>query len=227
MRGNLALCKLPDCFENRVRTQVATEDRQPSDNDPVASTPPAADALPAASLSAKGASRRRFTRVGAGAAGVLLTLHSQPGMACTYCGISASAAVSAVGQNKAIGAISHRGPAPVCNGIPPERWCNTTWPAGCSKTDAFSKHFSCTYGSEYAKTNCLTIMQGASCDASKMAKYMLAAYLNVLSGRVNFVNIETLRTVWNEWVTKGYYAPMAGQKWYADDIVGYLYGTMD
>jgi len=220
---------LPDCSENLRGPQVATEDRHSSETDPVIATPPADD-MPlaaSASLSAKGASRRRFTRASTGAAGVLLTLHSQPGMACTYCGISASAAVSAVGQKKAIGTLSHHGPAAVCNGIRPSDWCNTSWPRGCSKTDFFADHFSCKYGSDYAKATCNSIINGASCDSSKMAQYMLAAYLNVLSGRVNFISIETLRAVWMEWSTKGYYAPMAGQQWYANDIVGYLYGTMD
>lgn len=208
---------------------MATEDRHSSETDPVVATPPA-DAVPpaaSASLSARGASRRRFTRAGAGAAGVLLTLHSQPGMACTYCGISASAAVSAVGQKKAIGTLSHQGPAAVCNGIPPVSWSKTSWPVGCSPTDGFSKHFPCNNGSDYAKTSCKDIMLGASCDSSRMGQYMLAAYLNVLSRRVNFLSISTLQEVWGEWLTKGYYAPMAGQQWYANDIVGYLRGTMD
>jgi len=206
---------------------VATEDRQPSETDPVALTPRADDAPQAAPLSAKGSSRRRFARVGAGATGVLLTLHSQPGMACTYCGISASAALSAMGQKKAIGTLSHHGPAPVCNGIRPVDWCSRTWPSGCSKTDLFATHFGCNRGSAYASATCHEIMTGAACDTTRMAQYIMAAYLNVLSGRVNFISIESLRTVWSEWVSNGYYAPMAGQKWYANDIVGYLYGTMD
>jgi hypothetical protein len=66
------------------------------------------------------------------------------------------------------------------------------------------------------------------CDASSnMGKYMLAAYLNIKSGRVDFLSIEALQSAWNEWSAKGYYAPMAGQKWYASDIVAYLHGTMD
>lgn len=208
---------------------MATEDRQPSETDIAASTSPADDASPVvtASLSAKGASRRRFTRAGAGAAGVLLTLHSQPGMACTYCGISASAAVSAIGQKKAIGTLSHHGPTAVCNGIRPSDWCTTSWPSGCKKTDLFSKHFSCKIGSDYAKATCNDIIQGAACDPTRMGQYMLAAYLNILSNRVNFLNIATLRDAWSEWVKNGFYAPMAGQQWYANDIVGYLYGTMD
>jgi len=206
---------------------VATEDRHPSEPDPAASTPQAGTPSAAPALSAKGASRRRFTRMGAGATGVLLTLHSQPGMACTYCGISGSAAASAIGQKKAIGTISHHGPVAVCNGIKPGAWCNTKWPSGCNTTDSFGKHFSCKVGSDYANATCKEIMLGASCDSSKMAQYMLAAYLNVLSGRVNFLTVGSLRTAWSEWVKNGYYSPMAGQKWYADDIVAYLYGTMD
>lgn len=187
-------------------------------------------ALAAPALSAKGRARRRFTRAGAGATGVLLTLHSQPGMACTYCGISPSAALSAYGQNKAVTQMSHRAQNAVCMGLPPDRWCSTSasnWPSTCKPTDLFSSHFPCVRGSAYASVTCRNILEGASCDSTKMAQYMLAAYLNVLSKRVDFLNIENLRSVWSEWVTKGYYAPMAGQRWYANDIVGYLYGTMD
>ena len=44
--------------------------------------PPEAQGLhDAPQLDARGAARRRFTRAGAGVAGVILTLHSQPGMA--------------------------------------------------------------------------------------------------------------------------------------------------
>lgn len=207
---------------------MATEDLHPSESDRVAPTPQAGEALPdAAALSAKGAARRRFTRIGAGATGVLLTLHSQPGMACTYCGISGSAAASAIGQKKAIGTLSHHGPAAVCNGITPREWAYTSWPANCKPTDSFSKHFSCKAGSQYANATCKDIILGASFDGTKMAQYMLAAYLNVLSQRVNFITVDSLQTAWSEWIVKGYYSPMAGQRWYADDIVGYLYGTMD
>jgi hypothetical protein len=187
------------------------------------------DAMTAASaLSAKGKARRRWVKAGAGTTGVLMTLYSQPGMACTYCGISPSAAISAIGQNKAVGTLSHRGPAAVCNGLPPNMWSSTTrWPSSCQPNDAFYKYFSCSRGSAYAALTCKAVIDGASCDSSSMAKYMMAAYLNVVSGRVNFITVEALQSCWNEWVSKGYYEPMAGQRWYANDIVGYLAGTMD
>lgn len=68
---------------------------------------------------------------------------------------------------------------------------------------------------------------GCDKDPTRMGQYILAAYLNVLSKRVNFLSVESLRALWTEWSTKGYYAPMPGQQWFANDIVGYLYGTMD
>lgn len=205
-----------------------TEDPRPNEhsNLPV---PGMEDAMPAASaLSAKGKARRRWVKAGAGTTGVLMTLYSQPGMACTYCGISPSAAISAIGQNKAVGTLSHRGPAAVCNGIPPASWNATSrWPSACQPSDLFCKYFSCIRGSAYITLTCKDVVAGASCDSSSMAKYMMAAYLNVVSGRVNFISIEALQSCWNEWVSKGYYEPMAGQRWYANDIVGYLAGTMD
>jgi hypothetical protein len=207
---------------------VATEERRASETNPVPAPDGANPSAPAAGLSAKGAARRRFTRAGAGTTGVLLTLYSQPGMACTYCGISPSAALSAMGQNKTVGMLSHKGPAAVCSGLPPATWTSTTsWPAGCQPTDAFPKYFNCSRYSEYHNQTCLSVLAGASCDASKMAQYMMAAYLNVVSGRVNFLTVSSLQTVWNEWASKGYYEPVSGQKWFANDIVAYLYGTMD
>jgi len=211
---------------------VATENRDPSANENPAPQPAAGQpsSAPATGLSSRGASRRRFARMGAGATGVVLTLHSQPGMACTYCGISASAALSAYGQARQfgkIGTLSHHGPAAQCNGIRPSDWVNVNWPAGCKPTDAFGDHFACKYNSEYAKKTCMEIMKGASCDSSKMGQYIMAAYLNILSKRIDFLTVQSLHEVWGEWVSHGYYAPMAGQRWYANDIVGYLYGTMD
>lgn len=220
---------------------MATEDLQAREPENVAPNLPVESGLPAtATISAKGASRRRFARAGAGATGVLLTLHSTPGMACTYCGISASGAVSAVGQGKAIGTLSHHGPAPKCQGVLPSVWATATWPVTCAKTDLFSRYFPCPTGSDLAKANCLDIIKGTATatptwsnprppnlDPTTVCQYMMAAYLNILSNKIDFMTYASLRTVWDEYISKGVYAPMAGQSWNAAQIAGYLRGTMD
>jgi hypothetical protein len=71
------------------------------------------------------------------------------------------------------------------------------------------------------------VLQGSDKDPTRMGQYLMASWLNVQSHRVNFLSVASLQEVWSDWSTKGYYAPMAGQRWFASDIVGYLYGTMD
>ena len=211
---------------------MADQDRDAQDKAGDAQNPQAGSVAPAptASLSARGASRRRFAKASAGATGVLLTLHSQPGMACTYCGISPSLAVSAINQKVPISKLSHHGPAPVCNGKMPWWWADQgNWPRGCDPDAPFKKYFSCGGRSApFAEVSARKILAGAPCDAGlDLGKFILASYLNAVSGRVNFLSVQSLQQVWGEWNVQGYYAPMAGQKWYPSDIVGYLYGTMD
>jgi hypothetical protein len=214
---------------------VADQDRDAQENagNPQDLNAGPVSSAPSASLSAKGASRRRFAKASAGATGVLLTLHSQPGMACTYCGISPSVAMSAISQKIPISKLSHRPKTTsACNGRFPEWWSQQrNWPRGCRKDVEFKNYFSCKggRGSAFANFTATKIINGeADCDAGlNMGKYMLAAYLNIMSGRVDFLTVGALQAAWNEWSDKGYYEPMAGQKWYANDIVSYLYGTMD
>jgi hypothetical protein len=208
---------------------VATEDPHASESGKLSADAGIDQASLASSdsMSAKGKARRRFARAGAGATGVLLTLHSQPGMACTYCGISISGAVSAIGQHRTVGMLSHHGPAPMCNGRLPRDWLNLTWPKGAAPTDPFRKYFSCSGQSPYHGLSCKEVLQGSEKDPTRMGQYLMASYLNVQSRRINFLTVASLQEVWNDWSAKGYYSPMAGQRWFASDIVGYLYGTMD
>ena len=212
---------------------MADQDRDAQDKAGDVQDPQAGSVVPApaASLSARGASRRRFAKASAGATGVLLTLHSQPGMACTYCGISPSLAMSAISQRKNIDQLSHRGQTvAACNGKFPKWWADQmNWPRRCNPDDAFKNYFTCFGNSAvFAEVSARKVVAGTACDNGiDIGKFMLAAYLNVISGRINFLTVDTLQQVWNEWSLNGYYAPMAGQKWYSRDIVGYLYGTMD
>lgn len=60
-----------------------------------------------------------------------------------------------------------------------------------------------------------------------VAFHIIGAYLNKRGGNgavIPDVAITEagIKTIWHEYATKGYYAPMAGVKWYAEDIVNYL-----
>jgi hypothetical protein len=188
---------------------VAIEDRQ------------AAPAPAPAPISAHGAARRRFAKAGVGATGVLLTLASQPGMASTIC-TTPSGSLSG-------GLKSHHGPAPVCSGVSPGYWKNNTpWPAGCTPDTLFGALFTCLGSNQgsYGAATCMTMLSHQDFDRSNLGMHLVAAYLNVLSQRVSFLTLETLRNMWNEWQSSGYYTPTAGVKWNSAQIVMYLSGTM-
>lgn len=182
---------------------------------------PTADAI---ALGQRGASRRRFARAGAGATGVLLTLASQPGMACDIC-MSASGYQS---YSKTMTAASNRTEV-VCSGRGPSHWRNTeNWPAGCKVSNLFGNHFDCVGFTRYTygASTCMKILTPQFFDPHGVGVYMMAMYLNVLAGYTSFMDVEKVRAMWKEYVETGYYTPTAGVKWNASQIVFYLSGTM-
>lgn len=189
-----------------------------------------------AALGAKGASRRRFSRAGAGATGVLLTLVSQPGMACSVCRApSGYQSVALAVKNKIT--LSHT-PAnsPVCAGRSPTLWYKNL---GSWKTTQFKSAFTCTdteignataemllslcTSPPYGKKPAVTVSQ-----SSTLAMWLVAAYLNVQYGYSPFLKIETLQGIWREFQLHKTYTPTAGvTPWNYADIIVYLSGTMD
>lgn len=181
--------------------------------------------LDAIALGQKGASRRRFTRAGAGATGVLLTLASQPGMACDIC----MAPSGYQSYSKTMKAASHTGAPVTCQGRSPTYWKGTTsWPSSCHSTTMFNKVFSCNSVTNrtYGATSCMKILTPQSFDSAGVGVYLMACYLNVLKGWTSFLTIEQVRAIWTEYQATGYYTPTAGTKWNASQIVFYLSGTM-
>jgi hypothetical protein len=174
-------------------------------------------------ISATGLARRRFGKAGIGASGVLLTLVSQPGMACDIC--------KAPSGSLSGGLKSHTGPAVACSGVSPGYWKNhTSWPSGCSTTTKFRDVFNCqglnmaTFGAD--KTTLMLILSHQRFDPSNLGMHMCATYLNIQSGRIGFMNVDDLKKIWYDWQRYGYYAPTAGVKWDAARIVQYLTATM-
>jgi hypothetical protein len=177
-----------------------------------------------AHISAEGLARRRFGKAGIGASGVLLTLVSQPGMASGVC--------KAPSGSLSGGLISHKGPAVACTGKSPGYWKNhSSWPSSCSTSAKFNSVFYCaglnqnSYGA--AKTTLKLILSHQSFDSSNLGMHMCATYLNIQSGRIGFLTVAELQKIWYDWQRYGYYAPTAGVKWNAAQIVMYLTTTMD
>lgn len=183
----------------------------------------------AAALGARGASRRRFARAGAGATGVLLTLASHPGMACSI-NVGPSGYQSAVVAARNGMKVSHA-PTTTSSGRPPSHWCgSSSWP--CATTVKFGHVFSCTR-SNYNVANCTlkSLCAGTtsvSGDKAKIAALLSAAYLNVSSGLSPFLTVANLQAIWSEYQSKSTYTPMAGATpWNAVMIADYLNRTMD
>lgn len=190
---------------------MATEDRHHDDN----TVPPG--------LSERGKVRRRLAKAGAGV-GVLLTLESKQAMATSAMCKSPSGSLSG-------GLSSHYGPAPTCRGLSPGYWKNhDDWPI--ARTTMFASVFyvpgdytQCDpkqAPTSYLCANMLTLLSHQSYDYNNLAMQTIAAYLNILSGRISFLSIETLQSMWTEVTTNGVYNPTAGVSWTRDQVASYL-----
>jgi hypothetical protein len=181
------------------------------------------------SLSERGARRRRLAKAGIGAAGILWTLESRAAMGPMVCK-SPSGALSG-------GLSSHYGPEPVCQGRSPGYWKNHTeaWPIPIATmfADVFyvagSKQ-SCTPETKdksYLCSTLLNILEPQSFDQYNLGMHAVATYLNIKSGKINFLSVETLLNMWYEVQTKGFYSPTAGVQWNPEQVKNYLEATHD
>lgn len=176
-------------------------------------------------------SRRRFTKSGLAASGVLLTMTSRPVLGGgtnrppTKTGEKCCRAPSAwMSGDKSV-----HGPEPVCDGKSPTWWKNCSpnkWPVSAS--DKFPKHFSC---GANAKSYDFPLIQ--VCDnnfarfipLAELCSRLVAAYLNCKSGRTPFLKEETVRAMFVECTTKGTFSPTAGVEWSVSECVEYLTAT--
>ncbi len=58
-----------------------------------------------------------------------------------------------------------------------------------------------------------------------LARHIVAALLNAQAGFTPGVSVRTVKGIWNEFVTKGYFEPTAGVQWGLQDILTYLAST--
>lgn len=191
---------------------MATEDQY---NDKNPATP---------GLSERGRARRRLAKAGAGA-GVLLTLESKQAMAASAMCKSPSGSLSG-------GLNSHYGRAPTCKGLSPGYWKNhpNSWPI--PNTTMFASVFyvpgnymQCDLkkpATSYLCANMLTLLTHQTYDANNLAMQTIATYLNILSGRISFLSVESLLAMWREVTTTGVYHPTVGVTWTRARVAQYL-----
>lgn len=175
-------------------------------------------------LSPKSVARRRFTKAGAAASGVLLTLHSTSALAGGGGGGGGTVCTTGSGS-MSTGVNSRAAVAVTCTGGGPNYWSNNGWPTGCKKSDLYGGTFSCGGTMGNSQFWDIVTKNNTSFDSTQLCKYLACAYLNVVSGKTNFTNKANLQKMWNEYRTAGYYSPAANVKWYAADIVAYLKKT--
>lgn len=177
-------------------------------------------------LSKRGVSRRRFARAGAGAGGVLLTLVSQPGLACEVCRTP-----SGYQSTKGATGAQSKAAQVTCTGKGPNHWKTNGWPSSCKSNNTFGTYFDCSRSGAkaYSAIKCMDILTPAnnSGDKGQVAKYLMASYLNVLSGKSTFITTTTLNNIWRDYASNSTYTVMAGVKWTSYDILDYLRRTMD
>jgi hypothetical protein len=186
-------------------------------------------------LDPKGIARRRFARASAGATGVILTLHSQPGMATfskTRCqspsgymsmkpGASAQPQTSC-SYNRSHGYWKSH----------PNAWKTM---AGMDSSAKFSSFFPCT--GSYAGLANVTMMQVIdpsraikAIDRNNVAAQCVAALINARAARLGGIRTvlpeDEVTGIWNQFVTKGYYTPSKGAApWSGAVIAAYLGST--
>jgi len=199
--------------------------------------PPGEAALAAApALDARGASRRRFTRAGAGAAGVILTLHSQPGMATfgSYGGVCASPS-----GFMSIKTASHNPNNSCSNNRSYTYWRDNarSWTSRCkTRPDTRFSEVLSPRGA-YAGLKNFTLLQilqqskeVRAIDRSFVALQVVTALLNARAsealGIPSVLPEDKVVAIWDEYSLKGSYKPSGSAKpWSGLQIAGYLQTT--
>jgi hypothetical protein len=178
---------------------------------------------PAAPLSARGAARRRFAKVGVGS-GVIATLASHPAMAGSVRCTTPSGFTSAHWD-------SHS-PGSTFLGRSPGYWKNhqDAWKPYLKLTALFGSIFEASpaLGNCTMYDVCAHINDAKDLDKGNVASHIVATLLNVRAGLVKVLTEQRVIEMWNEYSNTGSFTPSAGANpWYASDITTYLKSTMD
>lgn len=172
--------------------------------------------------------RRRFLGVGVGATPGLMLLASQPAL-----GVTCFTPSRSLSRNMSV---SQAGKYGDCTGLSTDSYKTSSIAA---TTTAFHPTFAGTIFMAPKKvgggTRSLTMREVLNLPTvpadvvsvpsiNTVAHRLVGAYLNVQNGKVPAVVMTSagVATIWAEFNSRGYYEPMAGTKWYANEIIAYL-----
>lgn len=184
-------------------------------------------------------SRRRLLQGGLAAAPVLMTLVSRPVLAQRVQTPSAFCS----GNKSALGT------AFASSGQPPDYWKQPyhfgSWPppyrptggngagllqAGLSTSAGAggpqATFFDQVFTPHYPGKTLLDVLDLGGGPPNDVARYAVAVLLNVASGRTPVISVNTVKGIWGEYITKGYFEPIAGVYWGDALIVQYLASTL-
>jgi hypothetical protein len=64
-------------------------------------------------------------------------------------------------------------------------------------------------------------------DKNNVGMHLVAAYLNIQAGKINFIDLTDLQAMWSELQTTGRYSPTAGIYWDNSQVANYLSSIHD
>lgn len=177
-------------------------------------------------------SRRRFLGAGATVSPAILTLVSQPalGVTCFTPSRSLSRNTSVSQQGKYGDCLNAESPGNYmarATGQSGNSW--TVTPSTTPFHPTFSGRTFMVRISGGGERS-MTMQEVLQNQNGNVPFFILAAYLNVLGNNravipANVLTAGEVLTIWTEWNTNGYYSPMAGVKWYGEDIKNYFFSN--
>lgn len=182
--------------------------------------------------------RRRLLRGGLAAAPVLMSVASRPVMAGGQAGRCTPASSFASINASRPDELYH------CSGRTPGYWKQSQffhlWPSPYKPQGNNATQFDDVFGAAggYPGKTLLDVLslEGNAGGRDALARHIVAALLNAASGKTpaDVLSVSTVKAIWRDFVSQGYYVPTAGIQWYADHsvpagtggIIGWLQVTM-
>ena len=170
--------------------------------------------------------RRRLLQGGLASAPVLMTLVSRPVLAqCQSPSGFVSGNASTAGNATRV----------ICSGRKPDFWQQPqnfgSWVAPYFPTTVVGLHQATLFdavfgGNAFPNQTLLDVLQNVGGPPNDIARFLVAALLNVAAGLAPVLTLRSLQHIWSEYSTTGGYTPTAGAHWDHDEIISYLLSTM-